>query len=159
MDRFSGTCEYLAPASSRAMAGWIETVPFEEWPQQHRLEDGKVRPSMVTDLSWNDFGKYADPVVLELLERFPGCRAFQQMLSVVMPGHSIPPHTDSQASYWVCRVHVPLTSNPLSKFMVGGVDHVLEPGKAYRVNTEAIHGVVNDGPTPRIHFMFDVKNQ
>lgn len=111
---------------------------------------------MVTDLRWHDFGKYAAAIENALMSNFANCRAYQSMLSVVMPGHSIPPHKDMQGKSWVCRVHVPLLSNEQSKFIVSGVDFHLVPGNAYRVNTEEEHSVENNGDTPRIHFMFDV---
>ena len=111
---------------------------------------------MMTDLMWHDFGWITEPLVSGVMAaHFPGCRETQRMLSTVMPGHSIEPHTDSQPPHWICRVHVPLTSNPESKFIVGGVAHRLEPGWAYRVNTEVVHSVENAGRTPRIHMMWD----
>jgi hypothetical protein len=33
----------------------------------------------------------------------------------------------------------------------------MEVGKVYIVNTLIPHGVVNDGPTDRIHLMFDAQ--
>lgn len=150
-------CRLLGPVGADALAKWITAIPFEEWPQQHRLPGGQIRPSMQTDITWHGFGEIAEPVVNAIMqEHFPGGIAYQRMLSVVMPGHSIPPHCDEQAKSWICRVHVPLMSNAKSRFIVGGQDHVLAPGFAYRVNTRAEHAVTNDGETPRIHFMFDV---
>lgn len=142
----------IAPA-----AAWLAAIPWEEWPQQHRLADGGIRPAMVTDLEWHGFGVIVEPITAAVLEHFPGARAFQQMLSVVMPGHAIEPHRDHQAPYWLSRIHVPLTSNDEAWFIVNGVRHRLEPWFAYKINTEAEHAVVNDGSTPRVHFMFDVR--
>lgn len=150
-------CGLLGAVDATALTTWITSIPFEEWPQQHRLADGQIRPAMQTDLAWHGFGDIAYPVVNAVMqEHFPGCVAYQRMLSVVMPGHSIPPHCDEQAKSWICRVHVPLTSNEASRFIVGGEDHVLAHGIAYRVNTRVEHAVTNDGEKPRIHFMFDV---
>jgi len=157
MMRFSGSVEPLADIYVGALVEWITSIPFEDWHQQHRLADGQLRPAMMTDPAWHDFGAMVAPVVDALMGRFPGCKPDQPMLSVVMPGHAIEPHTDSQPSSWICRVHVPLTSNPESRFVVGGEAHQMEPGRAYKVNTEAVHSVENAGPTPRIHFMFDVR--
>lgn len=150
-------CYHLGCVDATSLAAWITAISFEEWPQQHRLADGRIRPAMQTDLAWRGFGEIAEPVVNEVMrQHFPGCVAYQHMLSVVMPGNSIPPHRDEQAASWICRVHVPLTSNAKSRFIVGGEDHIQAPGFAYRVNTRAEHAVTNDGETPRIHFMFDV---
>lgn len=114
---------------------------------------------MVSDLAWKGLGAHAMPLTAALLAaHFPGCVADTQQLSVVMPGHAIEPHTDSQPPQWLCRVHVPLISNPQSRFIVGGVAHAMRVGSAYRVNTEAMHAVENGGATPRIHYFFDVKH-
>lgn len=154
--RFAGGCEQLAAVDVASLVAWITVIPFEDWPQQHRFADGKIRPAMVTDLAWHGFAIETDGIVAALMEHFPGCIAWQRMLSVVMPGHEIAPHRDGQSRSWLCRVHVPLTSNDKSAFIVNGKPHVLTPGFAYRVNTEAEHAVTNDGDTPRIHLMFDV---
>lgn len=157
MERFAGTCEALCSVQIEEMAAWIAAIPFSDWHQQRPVDD-QLRPAMMTDLSWHGFGETAGPVVTSVMEHFPSCRAYQLMLSVVMPGHSIEPHKDWQGPSWVCRVHVPLTTNEKSRFVVGGVDHNLQLGLAYQINTESEHSVTNDGPTPRVHFMFDVGN-
>lgn len=141
-----------------AAVSWLAAIAFEDWPQQHRLAaDGKLRPSMVTDLDWYGFGAAVSPIVENLMSYFPGASPFQRMLSVVMPGHDIEPHRDFQAPYWLCRVHIPLTSNDDAWFITDGEPHRLLPGFAYRVDTQAEHGVVNNGKTPRVHCMFDVR--
>src|SRR3990167_3258776 len=132
---------------------WISDIDFADWHQQPSLVDGQIRPAMMTDLSWHGFGYQTDSVVSQVMfSHFTGCASFLRMLSVVMPGHSIEPHTDSQASYWICRVHVPLISNTQSDFIIGGLVYNLIPGMAYKVNTEAVHSVSNNGEIPRIHF-------
>lgn len=156
MRRFAGGCELIAPVDVDDLAGWVLAIPFEEWPQQHRLGDGNIRPAMVTDLAWHGFGEEIADCVADLMHHFPRCVSYQKMLSVVMPGHAIAPHHDGQSKSWLCRVHVPLTTNDRSLFIVSGQSFNLSPGFAYRVNTEAEHSVTNDGDTPRIHFMFDV---
>ena len=74
-----------------------------------------------------------------------------------MPGHAIEPHKDQQADYWRARVHVPLMTNERSAFVVECKPHAMAVGSAYLVNTLAEHAVTNDGDTPRIHFIFDVR--
>lgn len=154
IERFDRSCEPFAAVSVADLVSWIGGIPFQDWPQQRRDE---LRPAMVNDLSWHGFGTMAAPIVAELMQSFPGCEAHQPMLSVVMPGHAIEPHTDQQPPAWRCRVHVPLTTNGNSRFVVGGMAHRMHVGTAYRVNTEAEHAVTNDGTTPRVHFMFDVR--
>jgi hypothetical protein len=155
--RFDGSCEPFAILNVGGLVSWIAGIPFEDWPQQHRLADGQVRPAMVTDLTWRGFGSIVAPYVADLMASFPGCEAHQLMLSAVMPGHSIEPHRDQQAPAWRCRAHVPLRTNDKSKFIVDGVAHALKVGAAYRVNTLAEHAVTNKGDAPRVHLMFDVR--
>lgn len=157
IERFRGTCEELARINVDQIINWITHIDFVEWPQQARLADGMIRPAMACDPSWYGFGEMTQAVVDDLLLQFPGCIADTRMLSVVMPTHEIPAHVDHQSAGWRCRVHVPLTSNDESKFIVDEHAYHLEPGTAYKVNTEAVHSVTNNGPNPRIHFMFDVR--
>lgn len=156
MRRPAGAFELITQLDIDDLASWIAAIPFEDWPQQRRLDDGLIRPSMVTDLAWHSFGDEVADCVDDLMRHFEGCVAYQRMLSVVMPGHSIAPHIDEQGKSWRCRVHVPLLTNAKSFFWVEGQPHAMECGFAYRVDTTRQHAVTNAGETPRIHFMFDV---
>lgn len=155
MRRFEGTVEPIGRVHYADLAHWLGTVPFEAWPQQKPLDDGLPRPAMVTDLGWRGFGQAAWPVVQAL--GYDETQAYQLMLSVVMPGHKIEPHCDQQPPDWLYRVHVPLASNYRAVFICGGVEHIMMPGIAYKVNTEAEHAVANRGEAARVHFMFDVR--
>lgn len=147
----------LGSIDHKPLADWITSIPLEDWPQQNRIDD-QIRPSMVTDTNWHGFGTRTDDLVRELCGRhFVGLIPYQRMLSVVMPGHSIAPHIDEQGKDWVCRVHVPLTSNDKSFFWVEDGAYRFPPGSAYRVDTTKRHAVTNDGDCPRIHLMFDIK--
>jgi len=154
--RFSGEVDWVATIDVQPIIDWILPIDFEEWPQQTRLEDGAIRPAMVTDLSWHDFGEQVSDAVAETLQHYPGCRAANVMLTVVMPRHNIPPHIDQQPPYWVGRIHIPLTTNDESRFIVGESAHHMNVGNSYIVNTEVMHAVENAGSTPRIHLMFDI---
>lgn len=149
--------EPFASVDVADLVSWVGGVPFSEWPQQHPLHDGQLRPAMVSDPAWHGFKERVSPLVSQLMGSFPGADADTFLLSVVMPGHSIEPHKDLQSPRWQCRVHVPLTSNEGSAFIMEGKVYWMEVGTAYAVNTEREHAVTNDGETPRIHFMFDVR--
>ena len=41
------------------------------------------------------------------------------------------------------------------RFFIDGVPHRFEPGRAVEVNNQLSHSVMNDGPSDRIHFIFD----
>ena len=134
------------------MTEWVKGIPFEDWPQQSRTE---LKPAMITDLLFRGFGSEAWPLVQAI--GYDGNNAYQLMLSVVMPGHSIEPHVDQQADYWLTRVHVPITTNSKAVTIMDEVEHHMEVGKAYSMNVRETHSVKNDGETPRLHFMFDVR--
>ena len=137
----------------RGLRDWIAAIPLEDWPQQSKI-DQRPRPAMVNDLSWKDFGARTDALVSSLNSG----RTTNRMLSVVMPGHSIPPHADRQPPNWLSRVHVPLFSNDDAELTIGGEIYVLEVGFAYLVDVRVEHSIANHGATPRIHFMFDEVN-
>jgi hypothetical protein len=147
--------EEIAKVSVTDMAKWIKAIPFEDWPQQRPLDDGQLRPSMVTNTDWHGFGEKIS-FLMEILtpESFI---YYQPMLSVVMPGHSIEPHKDQQPDHWKYRVHIPLQTNTKAFLIMKKEKFNLKVGKAYKVNVRETHSIVNNGKTPRIHFMFDVK--
>lgn len=133
---------------------WVKKIPIDDWPRQ-----SSGVPAMVTDFDWHGFGARTTPLVHELLQIFHEPTAYQRMLSVVLPDHRIELHADRQVPSWICRVHVPLITNPSAYFIVNGARHHLEPGLAYAVNTTELHEVINEGATPRIHLMFDVRGR
>jgi len=152
-----GTVKSFAEVNVADLAEWITGIPLTDWPQQWRARPEQVRPAMVTDHTWCNFDCRTNPIVTALMVHFPGCTAFNRMLSCVMPGELIEAHIDEQGPDWLARVHVPLVSNPEAWFMVGGEEWNLEVGTTYLVNTLALHGIANHGKSPRIHFMFDVR--
>ena len=145
----------LGPLDARDVMAWLERIPLSAWPQQHRVDE-QLRPAMVNDMDWNDFGRHTDALVAEILGHFPGASARNRMLSVVMPGHDIFPHCDAQPPGWLTRVHVPLVTNDRAVTLTQGQTLHMRAGLAYLVDTRREHAVRNDGPTPRIHFMVDV---
>lgn len=163
MRRFRGTVEEFAvldPDKVAAVVRWITAISFEDWGQQKPHGVLPLKPAMMSNHTWHGFGDALDPIVNDILaEHYPGCIAQQRMLSVVMPGDEIPRHTDAQCEEWVERVHVPLTTNEGAVFVCDDGEHHMLVGRAYRVNTEAPHAVYNRGPTPRVHFMTDIRGQ
>lgn len=154
--RFRGTVERLGPVPIDLLVDWLSAIPFADWPQQTPLADGRLRPAMVNDPAWHGFHAVTD-VAVKLCQAYVPrrTRPTQRLLSVVMPGHGIPPHVDKVSPRWWGRVHVPLLTDPASRFIVNGDAHHLEPGYAYAVNVLAEHSVENPGTSPRVHFMAD----
>jgi hypothetical protein len=141
-----------------SMAEWVLAIPFEEWPQQHRVHPDRIRPAMVNRREWHGFGSRADAIVADLVQRGLIAQVTTNpMLSVVMPGAGIEPHVDDPGPRWCVRVHVPLSSNDAVYFLVDEERYPMDVGRAYLVDVRRRHEIRNDGMTPRIHLMFDVE--
>lgn len=139
------------------VCNWIDAIPLDEWPQQHRLHPDQLRPAMVNDEAWHGFGEVTDPLVAFIMRLFPGSHFERnRMLSVVMPRDSIYAHRDEQPLDWVTRVHVPLFTNPRATTKVDGEEVHMEFGSVHLLDTRRQHSVRNAGHTPRVHLMFDV---
>lgn len=85
--------------------------------------------------------------------RFP-----RVMLAKLPAGGEISIHTDSLASYFVHKIHVPLISNPDTIFQVGANAKHLPVGEIIEVNNKRVHAVKNDGDEDRIHLIFECYN-
>lgn len=78
------------------------------------------------------------------------------MLARMAPGGVITPHRDANpAARWPHKVHVPLLTNDRVTFFVDGVAYHFREGEAVEVGNMAVHAVRNDGPTDRIHLIFE----
>jgi hypothetical protein len=154
--RWNGTVERLGNVDCSALSDWIAAIPFKDWPQQHQIDE-LLRPAMVSDPHWHQFGQYAMPFLIDnpCPPSLGNPRVSNMMLSVVMPGHKIEPHQDILGEDWICRVHVPLVTNYAAKFIIEGREYEMWVGNSYKVNIGREHSVINNGATPRIHFMFD----
>ena len=159
LSRFSGYLEPFVAINPTSMVEWIKSISFDEWPQQRNPASAPWMPAMLTNHTWHNFGDYVKPIETELMVHFPGCRAEQQMLSVVIPGEHIWPHRDQQPPEWICRIHVPLITNDKAFMIMDDGSHNMEVGMSYRINTLATHAIRNDGDIPRIHFMMDVRSK
>jgi aspartyl/asparaginyl beta-hydroxylase len=150
---WEGTVEKFAEIDTKPLTDWLLPIPFEVWPQQNPANQ-ELKPAM-TNESWYGLKGVSDYLVDELCPLLGAPKIKDRMLSVVMPGHDIAPHMDVFGPEWICRVHVPLTTNGGAIFMVEEAPYWMKVGYAYKVNISKVHAVVNYGKTPRIHFMFD----
>lgn len=153
MQRFAGGVEFLAKVDVKALAKWIGALTPEDWPEGWSCQG---RPYVLVDPVWQDWRGKTDKVVAMLVEQFPECHEADRAITTVHPGSSVPDHVDLMLANWITRVHVPLMTNSLSTFVVGGQLQRLEVGSAYLVNPEKKHSILNGGGTPRVHLMFDV---
>ena len=66
------------------------------------------------------------------------------------------PHFDKHPSFHIGhRIHVPITTNSRVRFMIDGKPYRFEVGKAYELNNQKQHSVMNKGNEDRITFIFD----
>lgn len=78
------------------------------------------------------------------------------MLARMAPGGVIKPHVDAgPGARWPHKIHVPLLTNPGVRFFIAPNTYHFPVGRAYEVNNLGVHAVNNDGPTPRIHLIFE----
>lgn len=121
--------------------------------------DGPMEDMAISKESgWDLLADVAVPVMHDLIGRFysPGGTIIRAMAAKLLSGGRINPHFDSHASFRHShRIHVPITTNPRVRFTIDGKPFRLEPGKAYEVNNQKTHSVINSGKEDRITFIFD----
>jgi hypothetical protein len=81
------------------------------------------------------------------------------MLAKLPAGGRIHPHVDVHASYYVHKIHVPLTTNPQTIFHVDEQQMQMKVGDMIEVNNKRTHAVRNDGDTDRVHLIFECYNK
>ena len=129
---------------------WISLIDFCEWPQQSDC------PAMAHG-HWHGLQEVTQSLVDAEMRHWLGCKDFNRMLSVVMPGRNIEPHRDDpQPLDWITRIHIPLTTNPEALFYFEGQPSCPEVGWSYLLDVTREHAIENKGSIPRIHFMFDI---
>jgi hypothetical protein len=123
-------------------------VNLECWPE---IE-------IVKQPGWDRLADVAVPVMHDIIDRFypKGGTIIRAMAAKLLVGGKIKPHTDTHPSFHIGhRIHVPITTNPRVRFMIDGRPHRLEVGKAYEINNQKNHSVMNKGTEDRITFIFD----
>jgi len=107
---------------------------------------------------WDLLADAAIPVMHDLIGRFypPGGTIIRAMAAKLLSGGRINPHFDSHATFRRShRIHVPITTNNRVRFMIDGKPFRMEVGKAYEINNQKTHSVMNSGAEDRISFIFD----
>ena len=106
--------------------------------------------------------KRLGPIALALMERIVAVNyasggAFLRAMTVRLPPAArIAPHRDKHVSFRHShRIHVPLSTNSRVRFLVDGAPHRLVVGRAYEIDNQRPHSVLNNGAAPRDHFIFD----
>jgi len=107
---------------------------------------------------WDRLAEVAVPVMHGIIARHypPGGTIIRAMAAKLRAGGRIAPHVDSHPSFHRGhRIHVPITTNPRVRFMIDGRPHQLQVGRAYEINNQMSHSVMNKGGEDRITFIFD----
>lgn len=120
----------------------------EGWPNiEVAREDG-----------WDLLAETAIPLMYGILDEFypKGGSIIRAMAAKLPAGNTIKPHLDKHPSFHAGhRIHVPITTNHRVRFMIDGRPYQLEVGKAYELNNQKNHSVMNKGREDRITFIFD----
>lgn len=107
---------------------------------------------------WDRIADVALPLMNHIISSFypPGGTVIRAMAAKLLAGGIINPHTDRHPSFHVGhRIHVPITTNPRVRFMIGGQPYQFKLGEAYEINNQMMHSVMNKGDEDRITFIFD----
>ena len=135
---------FLLSLTTRTMAVQLGT----QWPKVAVSEES----------AWDSLAETAVPIMDAILEQYypPGGKIIRAMAAKLVAGGVIKPHTDKHPSFHVGhRIHIPITANPRVRFMIDGKPHKFEIGKAYELNNQIMHSVLNKGKDDRINFIFD----
>ena len=120
----------------------------EEWP------DGEI----YREPGWDRLAEVAVPLIDNIIETHyePGGTLLRAMAAKLKVNGRIRPHRDTLRSFHMGhRIHVPITTNDYVRFTIAGKPYSFEPGKAYELNNQLMHSVVNMGDEDRITFIFD----
>jgi len=116
------------------------------------------RVTITREKGWDRIAEVANPIMADILERFypPGGTIIRAVAAKLVAGGSITPHIDTLKSFaHGHRIHIPITTNKLVRFMIDGHPYRFEIGHVYEINNQKTHSVVNAGKEDRINFIFD----
>ena len=116
------------------------------------------RVTVTREKGWDRIADVANPIMAEIIERFypPGGTIIRAVAAKLAAGGNITPHIDALDSF-ACghRIHIPITTNKLVRFMIDGRPYRFEIGHVYEINNQKTHSVMNAGKEDRISFIFD----
>ena len=114
--------------------------------------------NVTQEAGWDALSEAATPLMNSILENFypPGGKIIRAMAAKLVSGGVITPHFDKHPSFHAGhRIHIPITANSRVRFMIDGKPYRFEVGKAYELNNQKQHSVMNKGKDDRINFIFD----
>lgn len=120
--------------------------------------EGWPNIEIVKESAWDLLADEAVPLMHSILKQFypAGGTIVRAMAAKLLSGGIIKPHTDKHPSFHAGhRIHIPITTNSRVRFMIDGQPYQFEVGKAYELNNQKTHSVMNKGKEDRITFIFD----
>lgn len=149
-------------------AAWREDSTRQDEFEVHRATESIVMlfvdlerwPDIIVkqQAGWPRLSDIALPLMNDIIKRNypPGGTVIRAMAAKLLAGKVITPHTDKHPSFHCGhRIHVPISTNPRVRFMIDGQPYQFEVGKAYEINNQKMHSVMNKGTEDRITFIFD----
>jgi hypothetical protein len=121
----------------------------ESWPEQGEI---------YREPGWNRLSDVAMPLINHIINTYyaPGGTLLRAIAAKLKVGGRIRPHMDTLKSFRMGhRIHVPITTNSGVRFTIEGKPYHFEIGKAYELNNQKTHSVMNLGKEDRISFIFD----
>jgi hypothetical protein len=115
-------------------------------------------PTISREPGWDRLADVAQPLMDSIISGFypAGGTILRAMAARLEVGGTIMPHVDALESFSQAhRIHIPLTSNSHVRFTVDGRPCPMKVGRAYEINNQKTHSVMNRGKEPRISFIFD----
>lgn len=113
---------------------------------------------VVEESGWEQLSALAKPIMNRILaEHYPrGGTIIRAMVAKLPAACIIKPHMDRHPSFHAGhRIHVPITSNRRVRFMIDGRPYQFDVGRAYEINNQKTHSVMNKGEEDRITLIFD----
>jgi hypothetical protein len=122
--------------------------------------DGSNWPNIEVsrEAGWDLLAEHAVPLMHQILKDHypPGGTIIRAMAARLEAGGIIKPHHDAHPSFhYGHRIHIPIYTNPRVRFMIDGRPQTMQLGKAYEINNQKKHSVMNKGSEGRINFIFD----
>jgi len=127
-----------------------------------KFADKREKPYIYSDLAaWEEWKDLLYPIMEKIVEPYGYENGFypRAMLAKIPPGGFIRPHIDGiPPKVGGHKIHLVLETNADCYFYVVPERFHFAEGEAYEINNAAMHSVINNGTTNRIHFIFEYLN-
>ncbi len=168
--RYLGEVDVVALRDSilaQGPAAWEEQLNRQQRYEEHRdtqsivllfCEESWPDGEIYKEAGWDRLAEVAMPLVDHIVNKYytPGGTVLRALAAKLKVQGRIRPHRDTLRSFHMGhRIHVPITTNSGIRFTIEGRPYQFEVGKAYELNNQKKHSVMNLGKEDRISFIFD----